>query len=112
MVFLYYLLTGSNDPDHTSQRVQRLVQSFGHDIVYAVTCGKTQPSKHIILPFSVKSLTGNVELINILNRLGHSVSYSQMQEIDTALCLQKLSSSGSDTVLPAYIHPHIFTTLA
>ncbi len=99
MVFLYYLLTGCNDPDHTSQRVQRLVQSFGHDIVYAVTCGKTQPSKHIILPFSVKSLTGNVELINILNRLGHSVSYSQMQEIETALCLQKLSSSRSDTVL-------------
>lgn len=34
IVFLYYLLTGSNDPDHASQRVQRLVQSFGHDIVY------------------------------------------------------------------------------
>ena len=111
-VFLLYLLAGSNDPDKASQRVHRLLQSFGQDIVYAVTCGKIKPCKHIIVPFSIKSLTGNVELINILNRLGHSVSYSQMEEIDTALCLQKLSSSESDTALPANIHPGIFTTLA
>lgn len=35
-----------------------------------------------------------------------------MQEIDTALCLQKLSLSGSGTVLPAYIYLDIFTALA
>ena len=38
----------------------------------------------------MKSLTGNVELIKILNRLGHGISYSKLIEIDTALCLQKL----------------------
>lgn len=64
------------------------------------------------MSFSVKSLTGNVELINILNELGRCVSYSQMENINTALFLQKLSSSGSDIVLPANIHPGIFTTLA
>ena len=66
-LFLSHLFTGSNDPDCSSQRVQRLLQSFGHDIVYAVACGKIKPAKHIILAFSVKSLTGNVELMNILN---------------------------------------------
>lgn len=111
-VFLCYLLSGTNDPDHASQRVLWLIQSFGHDMVYAVTGGKIKPSKYIVLPFSVKSLTGNVELINILNRLGHSVSYAQMEEIDTALCLQKLSASGSDIALPSNIHPGVFTTLA
>lgn len=35
-----------------------------------------------------------------------------MEEIDTALCLQKLSSSESEIALPANIHPGIFTTLA
>ena len=40
-------------------------------------------------------------------RLGHSVSYSQLEEIDTALCLQKLSLSLS---FPTNIHPGVFTT--
>ena len=48
-------------------QVQRLVQSLGQEMVYVVTCGRIRPSKHVILPFSVKSLTRNVELINILN---------------------------------------------
>ena len=112
MNFLRYLLTGYNDPGHASQRVQRLLRSFAHDMVYAVTGGQTKPPKHIVLAFTVKSLTGNVELINVLNRLGHSISYSQMEEIDTALCLQKLSLADRDVALPANIHPGIFTTLA
>ena len=112
MDFLRYLLTGYNDPGHASQRVQRLLRSFAHDMVYAVTGGQTKPPKHIVLAFTVNSLTGNVELINVLNRLAHSISYSQMEEIDTALCLQKLSLSDRDVALPANIHPGIFTTLA
>ena len=112
MDFLRYLLTGYNDPGHASQIVQRLLRSFAHDMVYAVTGGQTKPPKHIVLAFTVKSLTGNVELINVLNRLGHSISYSQMEEIDTALCLQKLSLADRDVALPANIHPGIFTTLA
>lgn len=76
------------------------------------TYGKTKPPKHIILPFAIKPLTGNVKLIHTLNRLGHSVSYSQLKEIDTALCLQKLSLSEGDVPLPANIHPGVFTTLA
>ena len=61
--------------------------------------------------FRYKSLTGNVELIQILNRLGHSVSYSQIEEIDTALCLKKLSID-SLIALPYSIHPNMFTTMA
>lgn len=108
--FLCTLLTGFDEREDATSRVQRLVDSFGQDIVYAVTCGKTKPPKHVVLPFSVKSLTGNVELIGILNRLGHSVSYSQMEEIDTALCLQKLS--GTNPALPSNISHGVFTTLA
>ncbi|KAI0221981.1 hypothetical protein LSAT2_026763 [Lamellibrachia satsuma] len=80
-------------------------------MVFAITYCKTTP-KHIILPFAVKSLTGNVELIHTLNRLGHSVSYYQLEEIDTALSLQKLSLSEDDVPFPANIHPGVFTTLS
>ena len=112
MDFLCYLLTGYNDPGHAYQRVQRLLRSFAHGMVYAVTGGQTKPPKHVVLAFTVKSLTGNVELINVLNRLGHIISYSQMEEIDTALCLQKVSLADCNVTLPANIHPGIFTTLA
>ena len=93
-------------------RVCRLATSFGQDFVYAVTHGKEKPPKHILLPFAVKSLTGNVELIHTLNRLGHSVSYSTAEEIDTALCLEKLALKEGDVALPSNINPGVFTTQA
>ncbi|KAK5896810.1 hypothetical protein CesoFtcFv8_009932 [Champsocephalus esox] len=104
-MFLHTLLTGSTDCTQPSQRVQRLCNYFGQDLVYVITCGKTKPTKHIILPFAVKSLTGNVVLVHTLNRLGHGVSYSQVQKIDTALCLQKLSLSEGSVALPRNIYP-------
>ena len=110
--FLQTLLTGDSECTNPSERVKRLTTSFGSDLIFAVTCGKKKPPKHLLLPFAVKSLTGNTELIHTLNRLGHSVSYSQVQEVDTALCLQKMELSKDDVPLPTNIYPNVFTTLA
>ena len=93
--------------------MHRLADSFGQDFVYAITCGKTKPVKHIVLPFAVRLLTGNVELVHILNQLGHSVSYSQVEEIDTALCMQRLAKSEGGAAVPQNIHlglSHICST--
>ena len=111
--FLVGLLTGDPDTKCTSYRVSTLVQSFSQDLIYAVTCGKHKPPKHFLLPCAVKTLTGNVEMIQILNRFGHGVSYSQLEENETALCLQKLATESQLKVtLPTSIKPHIFTNLA
>lgn len=62
---------------------------------------------------SYKDPDGNVELIKTLNRLGHSCSYSRLEEIDTALCIDKLNSVEGDQVpLPMSIHPSVPTVLA
>ena len=98
----------SGEYQNPSDRVKRLTTSFGSDLVYSVSCGMIKPLKKILLPFAVKSLTGNVELIHALNRPGHSVSYSKLEEIDTSLCLQKLALSLDNIALPRY---H-FSTLA
>lgn len=67
----------------------------------------------LLLPYAVKTLTGNTELIQMLNRLGHGVSYSQLQENDTAVCLQKLTATqNQNVVLPTPLQPSIFTSLA
>ena len=110
--FLQTLLTGKIAYSQPRDRVDRLTSSLGSDLVFAVTGGQTKPPKHIMLPFAVKSLTGNTELIRTLNRLGHGVSYSQVEEIDTALCLQKLERSQTGVALPSNIYHGIFSTLA
>lgn len=78
-----------------------------------MTCGQYKPPKHLLLPYAVKTLTGDVELIQTLNKLGFGVSYSQLEENDTALYLQKLATGFiQGVVLPASIKPHVFTNLA
>ena len=90
-----------------------LISSFSQDLIYATSCGQSKPPKHILLSYGVKTLTGNVELIQMLNRLGHGVSYTQLEENDTALCLQKMAANlNQRVVLPAVIQPNVFTNLA
>ena len=79
-MFLHTLLARNSECANPSERVRRLATSFGSDLVYAVTCEKTKPPKHILLLFAVKSITGNTELIQILNQLGQCLSYSQTRK--------------------------------
>lgn len=107
--FLKVLLTGKRGEVVPSEKVARAASSIGQDIVYSVNSGRRKPPKHILLPFAVKSLTGNVELVKIV---GHGVSYDQLQEIDTALCIEKLNRFEDNVPIPECIQPNIPTTLA
>ena len=111
--FLHILLAGKIREDVPSGQIQWLIQSFGQDFIYAISKGVQKPAKHILLPWAIQSLTGNVELIKVLNRFGHGISYSQPEEIDTALCLQKLANGDeSGVVIPSNMRPGIPTNLA
>ena len=70
--------------------------------------------KHMFLPYAVKSLTNNVELIQIINLFGHGVSYLQIEELNTPLCLEKLAAIPENMIpLPDNIKPYnIPTSLA
>ena len=57
----------------STTRVDMRIESFSQDLIYAVTNGQHKPPKHVLLAYGVKTLTGNVELIRILNRLGHAI---------------------------------------
>ena len=111
--FLYTVLTGNTEtPMEYPQRLERLISSYGQDLIYCVSGGKQKSPKQILLPYAVQSLTNNVELIQILNRCEHGIAYSQVEEINTALCLQKLASTSiNDVPLPENIQPYINTTL-
>lgn len=85
-------------PTEYHHRVRRLVNSFGQDIIYGVTEERQKPPKQILLPYAVKSLTKNVELIQMLNQCGHGIACSQIEEINTALCLQKMALTPDNKV--------------
>jgi len=87
------------------------MKAFAQDLMFGVSRGKIKPPKQILLPYAVKTLTDNVELIHMLNRCGHGIAYSQLDEINTALCLKKMTST-SKIPLPDNIQPHVDTTLA
>ena len=57
-----------------SPRTLRLMLSLGQDLIFAVSGGRQKPPKHILLQYAVKSLTNNVDLIQILNRCGPELS--------------------------------------
>ena len=54
--FLKVLLTGNTGENQPSSRVERLIQSFSQDYVYAITAGVQKPAKHILLSWTVKHL--------------------------------------------------------
>ena len=87
------------------------MKSFAQDLMFGLSRGKIKPRKQILLPYAVKTLTNNVELIQMLNRSGHGLAYSQLEEINTALCFPKMAST-SEIPLPDNIQPHVSTTLA
>ena len=111
--FLFGVTSGMQESSSTPQRVLTLVDSLGQDLIYACTGGIYKPPKHVLLPYAIKTLPGNTELIKIMNRLGHGISYTQLEENDTALCLKKLAQSLNErVVLPTAIKPNVFTNLA
>ena len=75
--------------------------------------GTIKTAKHVLLPWFIKTLTGNVELITIIYRLSHGCSYTALEEIDTALCINKVANVYSDSVpLPSNLNPAVPTVLA
>ena len=82
------------DPAHgSSERIQRLIRSFSCDLVHGVTAGKILTLKHYLVGLGFHNMGGQKLLVQILNLLGHSVSYDTIRNSETALAeLNQLQS--------------------
>ena len=88
-------------------KVHKQVLSIGQDIVYCCSHGRIKTPKHVSLPITVKSLTGSTELITILSHFGHCVSYSQVEEIETALAEKEIAKRLEQDQLPGECDPNV-----
>ena len=68
--------------------------------------------KHVSLPFLVKSKTGSIEIITVLNKLGHGISYSQLEEMETGIAEVQMKTVEHGTLSPCNCQLNTFTTFA
>ena len=94
--FLQFLLQ-KNSTDYPN--TNRLVNSFAQDLVRGVTNGKIILAKHFLIALGLHNMTGQKQVVDILHRLGHCISYSQMCEIETAQAEAAIERSMSSSIL-------------
>ncbi|KAG1693158.1 Complement component receptor 1-like protein [Nymphon striatum] len=66
-----------------SKSVRRRTDSLSQDVLFSVKNGNLKPKKHILMGMSLKSLTGSKKIITLMNRMGHSLNYHAIEEIET-----------------------------
>ena len=82
-----------------SPRVSRLKMSFGQDLMYAVSQGTFKTPKFILFPYTMKSLTNNTAIINLTNKLGHGISHTLLEKIETEIAFQRMEVDCFDGVV-------------
>ena len=80
-LFMDKLLTS---PGHDSEIVERLSLSYIRDLIHDVTRGKVITLKHFLVGMGLHNITGQKLPIQMLSRLGHSVDYNTVCEIEIA----------------------------
>ena len=78
------------------------VLSMAQDLLYCTRGGRVKTPKHVLLPLTVQHLTKNTELLTLINKFGHGMSRSQIEEMETALAEQALAAEEG-VPLPSHI---------
>ena len=114
---LAWILSECGEPEEDNdekvdveEHCRRIVLSLAQDLSYNVSHGRQKTPKHVVLPLTVKNLTGSREVITLLNRYGHGISYDQVLEIETRLAENHLEAQEHGVVLPGVVSPNVFST--
>jgi hypothetical protein len=83
-LFYNNLLSAANSHHVASSTTDRYVASFSQDVMHAVSHGDFVTLKRATLGLGLHSLTGQKLPLVVLSRLGHSINYDRICEIETA----------------------------
>lgn len=95
-----------------SEKKDTKIECICQNIIYSMSSGSIKPATSLYLGLATKSITGSRCMINILNRMGYSVSYSVVEELETELAF---GGSLLKRTLPNGLianHPELRTHLA
>ena len=110
--FLAWFMRGDDDLSDSLQSgrvtvhdadTHRRILSLAQDLIYCGSKAGILTPKHIMLPMTVKSLTGSAQLVTILNRFGHGVSLTKLSEVDTAMA-EKLLALDDGTAFDPFVY--------
>ena len=93
-----------------SKNKEASVNSLGQDIIFKVTNGRQKPLKHVLLSLSTKRKTGSKQMIKWLNRLGHGISYDDVNYLETGLAESQMLRKSLRTFVPSTVEPSKFIT--
>lgn len=65
----------------STERTTRLEESFAQDIVFSVTNVAVKTPTSVLFPSVVKALCNNTEIVKLINKYGHGISYVLGEEI-------------------------------
>ena len=78
--------------------MKRLIDSIDQDIMFNATSGKVKTVKHIQVGMFSKRETGSKEIVICMNRLGHSLCYSELLELETNIAKKESSTNSQDYI--------------
>ena len=81
----FFAISCTGGSNKVSERKSRLINSSAADAVYLTSGGKIFRGKHISLVLSLKSMTSNKAVVNVLNRFGHCVSNEKVRQTDSRM---------------------------
>ena len=91
--FFKYLIGGTDSRKWVLESRKRRKKLIGQDVVFSATSGIKKPSKYLQLGLAIKSLTGSRKAVEILNRMGHCINYSIVEELETELTFEANKNS-------------------
>lgn len=79
------------------------------DLVHCASHAKMKLSKQIGHGMSVKYLTGSKQLVTLLNRMGYSSSYDEIEQAETSLANESFAKADvSAVIIPTLILVHSY----
>ena len=84
-LFFQTLLAAEKHVVATREESTQLIDSFFADLISNATNGSVMIAKHYLLAVGLRSITGMKQIIQILHKMGHSMSYTKTWEVETAV---------------------------
>ena len=76
----------------TNTPSEPVISSIAQDLIYNTTNGKSKTVKHVQLGLCTKRKTGYRKLITWPNRLGHSISYHDVNLVETHIAEEQIAN--------------------